>query len=658
VLAALAYSFVSAVAFWQTGHTGAFSPYTQLVAAVGCWIAASIAVRRRPRAGVLVTLAVVWLEVHAGFAVAPSFPTPGLLVAPVLVMASGLLLGQRTAFLVAIASIVAATPAYLLGLDRTQLAFTRGDIYWLTVYATVIMAAWGVIAISLATLQRMVLAVRRKEGELSDLIEFAPDGIIVVGSDDRVRSVNPAAERLLGLPAHACIGRDITATLAAGGGVASVPTDTSGAPAADATRAYTFTRAMQPAIYVDIAWRTFGHDRRQLMLRDVSERVRSEQARRDAEAQLAHTQRLEAIGMLAGGVAHDFNNVLTTIGGSAHLLRDEPDDEQRLTLLDDIEAAQDRGATLTRQLLAFARREAVSPEVLDLGALVTDSQRLMQRLAGERMPISCDVAPDVRVRADLSQLEQALANLISNARDAMPEGGTCTITVRVHTDADGTRWARLRVSDTGIGMDPRTAARAFEPFFTTKPRGLGTGLGLASVHGIVLQHGGRAHIESSPGAGTSVVLEFPCTDAPIDAPHNRITTLPIEERGIGNVLVADDDDGTRAVVGRILQRAGYRVHLVPDGMQALRQLQSDPSAYDLLVTDVVMPGLTGPQLATRARAQQPTLPILFMSGYPEDALNDVERLGDSTGFLSKPFSGSELTQRVAEQLRSTHGTRD
>jgi CheY-like chemotaxis protein len=172
------------------------------------------------------------------------------------------------------------------------------------------------------------------------------------------------------------------------------------------------------------------------------------------------------------------------------------------------------------------------------------------------------------------------------------------------------------------------------------------------VHGIVLQSGGRAHIESAPGAGTSIVLDFPRVDAPLDAPRHRATLAPLETRGIGSVLVADDDDGTRAVVGRILQRAGYRVHLVPDGVQALRQLESDPAAFDLLVTDVVMPGLTGPQLASRVRAQQPTLPILFMSGYPEDALDDLERLGNSTGFLSKPFSGSELTQRVAEQLRN------
>lgn len=661
VLGALAYSVVSAVAFWQAGGEGAFSPYTQVMAAVACWIAAIVALRGRARLGVSLTLTAVWIEVHAGFVVAPSFPAPGLLVTPVLVMASGLLLGQRTALLVALASTAATTPAYLLGLDQSLLTFSRGDVYWLTVHATVTFAAWGLIAISLATLQRMVRAVRHKEAELSDMIEFAPDGIVVVGADDRVRSVNPAAERLLGLAAPTCLGQDITTLLSTAGGIASAPAETLAVPGADTTRAYTFTRASDAPIYVDIAWRTIGRDRRQLMLRDVIERVRAEQARRDAESQLAHTQRLEAIGMLAGGVAHDFNNVLTTIGGSAHLLHDEGDEALRLTLLDELEAAQERGATLTRQLLAFARREVVSPEVLDLGTLVTDAQRLMQRLAGERIPISCDVVPDVRLRADVSQLEQALANLVTNARDAMPDGGSCTITVRPHTDPDGTRWARLRVSDVGLGMDGTIAARAFEPFFTTKPRGRGTGLGLASVHGIVLQNNGRAQIESAPGAGTSIVLDFPFVDAPVTVPLDRSPAAPVEVPGMGTVLVADDDDGTRAVVGRILQRAGYRVHLVPDGMQALRQLEADPAAFDLLVTDVVMPGLTGPQLATRARAQHPTLPILFMSGYPEDALDDLQRLGDSTGFLSKPFSGPELTQHVAEQLRrrlGRQGTRD
>ncbi len=660
-LAAVAYSLVAAVAFWQAGGVGAFSPYTQLIAAIACWGAALVATTGQARLGVMLTLAAVWLEVHAGFVMAPAFPAPGLLVAPVLVTASGLLLGQRAALLVALSSVAAATPLYLWGLERSAATVSRGDLYWLTVHGTVTLAAWGLIAISLAALQRVVRAVRHHEGELSDMIEFAPDGIVVVGGDHRVRLVNPAAERLLGLTARDCVGQSIEDTLTKAGGVAHAADADVGTRGADTTCAYTFTRPAQTACYVDIAWRTLGPDRRQLVLRDVSERVRAEQARRDAEAQLAHTQRLEAIGMLAGGVAHDFNNVLTTIGGSAHLLRDESDEEHRVTLLDEIEVAQERGATLTRQLLAFARRDVVSPEVLDLGTLVTESQRLLQRLAGERIPISCDVAPDVRVRADVSQLEQVLANLITNARDAMPDGGTCTLSVRAHTDADGTRWARLRVSDTGIGMNARTAARAFEPFFTTKDRGQGTGLGLASVHGIVLQSSGRAHIESAPGAGSSIVLDFPRVDAPLDTPRHRHSTTPYETRGVGTVLVADDDDGTRAVVGRILQRAGYRVHLVPDGMQALRQLESDPSAFDLLVTDVVMPGLTGPQLAARVRERQPTLPILFMSGYPEDALDELERLGDSTGFLSKPFSGSELTQRVAQQLRgldTSRGTRD
>ena len=655
LLGAVAYSFVTAVAFWQAGRDGAFSPYTQLGAALACWVATAIAAGGRARLGVILTLLAVWVEVHAGLLIAPSFPSPGLLVAPVLVTGSGLLLGQRAALTVAFASLITSTPLYLMGLMRAGAAFSRSDLYWLAVHAAGTLAAWGMIAISLAALQRMVRAVRHKEGELADMIEFAPDGIIVLDAHDRVRLVNPAAERLLGLTASECSGQLFDETIHAAGGSINADSTPSGATGADATRAYTFTSPVRATRYVDIAWRTLGHDRRQLVMRDVSERVCAEQARREAEAQLAHTQRLEAIGMLAGGVAHDFNNVLTTIAGSAHLLRDEDDTEQRVALLDDIEGAQERGATLTRQLLAFARREVVTPEVLDLGALVTDAQRLLQRLAGERIPISCDVAPHVHLRADVSQLEQVLANLITNARDAMPDGGTCTMIVREHTDPDGTRWARVRVSDTGVGMDARTAARAFEPFFTTKPRGHGTGLGLASVHGIVLQNGGRTHIESAPGAGTSLVLDFPFVDAPLEAPRHRLSIAPLEERGIGNVLVADDDDGTRAVVGRILQRAGYRVHLVPDGVQALRQLESDPSAYDLLVTDVVMPGLTGPQLASRVRAQQPTLPILFMSGYPEDAIDELERLTDSTGFLSKPFSGSELTQRVAEQLRHANG---
>jgi signal transduction histidine kinase/CheY-like chemotaxis protein len=419
---------------------------------------------------------------------------------------------------------------------------------------------------------------------------------------------------------------------------------------------WTFARGEQLPVHVEVTWRQVDPRRRQLMLRDVSERVRAEEARHDIEVQLAHAQRLEAVGQLAGGIAHDFNNLLMTISGSADLLRSETDPDERTLLLDEVTAAQERGAALTRQLLAFARREVVRPIVLDLSALVAERQRVLQRVTGEVVKIFADLEPGCQVRGDVGQLEQVLVNLVSNARDAMPNGGTCAIHVGSVVHDDGIRWVQLRVVDTGVGMEPAVAARVFEPFFTTKPRGRGTGLGLASVHGIVMQSGGHVAVESTPGRGTTVALSFPFIDAPLEPKADRTSREmdTIADRDAassrGRILVAEDDDSTRAVVGRILQRAGYHVQLVPDGMQALRRIESDPQSIDLLITDVMMPGLTGPQLVQRARERVPSLRVIYLSGYPEDATTAAGGLPLGQAFLAKPFSGNELMRLVADQL--------
>ncbi|MDZ7632526.1 MAG: response regulator [Gemmatimonadaceae bacterium] len=412
-------------------------------------------------------------------------------------------------------------------------------------------------------------------------------------------------------------------------------------------------------VELEITWRAMDGGRRQLVLRDVSERMQAERVRREMELQLSHSQRLEAVGQLAGGIAHDFNNILTIVGTSAEVLRLELRDDGGHPLLDEILAAQERGAMLTRQLLAFARREVVQPRVFDLSQQVLTLRRLLQRVAGEQTKISCDVEPGCRIRADVGQMEQALVNLVGNARDAMPDGGTCTLSVVRMTNDDGETWVRLRVRDVGVGMDDATRGRAFEPFFTTKPRGRGTGLGLSAVHGMVLQSGGRADIESTLGLGTTVILEFPFADAPASVPEER--PEPVQGVSGGTILVAEDDDGTRASVARILKRQGYRVLLAPDGLQALRMAETHAGQFDLLVTDVMMPGLTGPKLAARLQTIAPGVPVLYMSGYPEDALSEVAGLHLETDFIAKPFTSAQLARRVSDKLAaaamSTGGTR-
>lgn len=655
LLSAVLYTLIAAIAWWQDTSATSFPHYTQPAAAIGCWIALLVVLRGEAQLGVGVAIATFFLEVHAAFAVAPVFPSPGMMASPVIVMATGLLLGSGAALAAAVASVAITGPLFIFGAAQRVVPFNREDVYWLVVHALVTLAAWALIAMSLSALRRMLRAVREKEEELQETIARAPDGILVVGQDDRVLAANPAAERVLGLAGPQCLGRSISDVLADAGGYGDPARTLQLTEPAQAPVSWTFIRAGQLPVHVEVTWRQVDEHRRQLMLRDVSERVRADEARHDIEVRLAHAQRLEAVGQLAGGIAHDFNNLLMTIGGSAELLRREVDPEQRTLLVDEVLAAQERGAALTRQLLAFARREVVRPIVLDLSALVAKLQRVLQRVAGDVVRVYCDLEPDAHVRADLGQIEQALVNLVANARDAMPQGGACAIHVDRVTDDGGAQWVRLRVIDAGIGMDGATAARAFEPFFTTKPRGRGTGLGLASVHGVVMQSGGRVSLDSTPGSGTTVTLSFPYVDAPVD----RAATLagdadPMRERDAGGsralVLVAEDDDSTRAVVGRILKRAGYRVQLTPDGVQALRRIQSDPTGIDLLITDVMMPGLTGPLLVSRALELVPTLRVIYMSGYPEDATTSGGGLPLGQDFLAKPFSGADLLRKVSEKL--------
>ncbi len=561
-LGAVAYTGVATMlVLLQTAAT-LISPWTSAVAAVVCWIALAIVLSGRARLGAALAAIACVLEVHIAFATTPVFPSVGLVAVPVLVIAVSLTFGATAGLGFTLASIVSTplllrqSPAFASG------AFGVGSAYWLAVQALVTFATWGLVAISLSTLRRVVELARAREQEVEAL-----------------------------------------------------------------------------------------------MRREVEERERAAAAQRDTQEQQAHSQRLEAIGQLAGGIAHDFNNLLMAISGSAELARDEADAEMRATLLDEVLAAQERGASLTRQLLAFARRDVAHPTVLDLSALVAQRQRLLQPIVGDRVQLVLDLEPDCRVRIDAAQIEQALVNLVANARDAMPGGGRCVITVRREATSGGPGQVRLRIEDEGMGMDAETAARAFEPFFTTKSRGHGTGLGLAAVQGIILQSGGTVTIESAVGKGTAILIVLPLVDAPLD--EHPFSPLPREPRARGGstILVVDDDDSTRTVVARILQRAGHRVLLAPDGLQAIRTIMADGESIDMLVSDVTMPGLTGPELAEAVQSRIPGLPMLFISGYPKDVVTAEGGLRPEDDLLTKPFTARELTDRVADRLAAARAAR-
>jgi len=386
-------------------------------------------------------------------------------------------------------------------------------------------------------------------------------------------------------------------------------------------------------------------------------------ARIELEAQLRQAQKMDAVGRLAGGVAHDFNNLLTVIGAhSAFLLESLPSDD---ALREDAEAIQQAGiraAGLTRQLLAFSRKQILKPTILDLNVVVEDTQKLLARLLGEDIQIVTELAPAVvSVVADASQLSQVLMNLAVNARDAMPGGGVLTIRTRIITinASEGGElvhavvgdYALLEVSDTGIGMDACVRARLFEPFFTTKEPGQGTGLGLATVYGIVKQSAGYVLVESTPSQGTTFQVYLPTTtkvtnemDQELRAAENAAV------RGVETVLLVEDERQVREIASRILKRHGYVVLLAASGAQALALSAEYASTIHLVISDAVMPGMTGAEVVRRLQEQRPALKALFMSGYTDDEILRRGIVSSTAAFIQKPFTLADFARAAREAL--------
>jgi len=387
---------------------------------------------------------------------------------------------------------------------------------------------------------------------------------------------------------------------------------------------------------------------------DVTERVRLEEL-------LRQSQKMEAVGQLAGGVAHDFNNLLTVINGYSDMVLGtlEPDDPNH-GLLADIREAGERAAALTRQLLAFSRKQVLLPHQVALGGVVLGLEKMLHRLLGEDVTLRTDLPaglPDVQV--DPGQLEQVVVNLCVNARDAMPQGGVITLSTSLAEVADeggapreGRRPGRyvvLSVADTGLGMPPEVRSRIFEPFFTTKELGKGTGLGLSTVLGIVEQSGGFLEVDSAPGRGSEFRIHLPAL-AP-GAESGASACEPNREPGGGEtILLVEDEPAVRDVALRILRQLGYEVHAAADPRTALEWLGAAEIRVDLLLTDVVMPGMGGPELAARCRGLRQELQVLFMSGYTDDSIGRYGLDQDTTAFLQKPFSGQELAQAVRRVL--------
>jgi signal transduction histidine kinase len=396
--------------------------------------------------------------------------------------------------------------------------------------------------------------------------------------------------------------------------------------------------------------------RNESLREEIDRRRRAERERGELEARFLQAQRMESVGRLAGGVAHDFNNLLTVINSYAELAAAHLTDGDPLKKnIDEIEKAGARAAGLTRQLLAFSRKQVLAPVVLDLNEIVTSLEQMLQRIIGEDIDLRTKLAPGiVRVNADQGQIEQVLMNLAVNARDAMPSGGRLLIeTDRVELDDEfvdsypGSTVGPnvvLTVSDSGVGIAADVRQQIFEPFFTTKEKGSGTGLGLATVYGIVRQSGGSIWVDSAPGCGTTFRIYLPTVSAEGD--DDRGGDRPTDGGGDETVLVVEDEPAVREVTCEMLEQAGYRVVAAADGVTALRLAEDRANQIDLLLTDVIMPSLSGPRLAERVCAVRPGLKVLFMSGYTDDAIARYEILDPGANLISKPFSTQTLLHRV------------
>jgi len=392
--------------------------------------------------------------------------------------------------------------------------------------------------------------------------------------------------------------------------------------------------------------------------RDVTER-------RQLEEELRHAQKMEAVGRLAGGIAHDFNNLLTAIGGFAHLLRLElealddglPEAEE---CLEGITRSAQRAAELTRQLLAFGRKQVLDSRVVDLNETIGKMRGMLRRLIEEDVTIVTRLAPDLgRIRVDPGQLEQVLLNLAVNARDAMPGGGTLAVETSNRAVRGGGgdaphfvrpgSYVQLRVRDTGTGMASEVLDRVFEPFFTTKEQGKGTGLGLSTVYGIVKQSGGYVLAESEIGGGSTFDVLLPRVD---ESPAPELPEASELPSGRGRVLLVEDEPAVRHLARRVLERSGYAVIEAADGEEAIRRFEESGAPVDLLLTDLVMPGMSGRALAERLTALSPGLPVVFMSGYPGDAFADGGPEGSPSYFLQKPFAPALLADHVRQALHA------
>ncbi|MFT3912859.1 MAG: PAS domain S-box protein [Anaeromyxobacteraceae bacterium] len=508
--------------------------------------------------------------------------------------------------------------------------------------------------------ERAVEALRLSEARFRALIEKSSDLIVLYDADLRITYWGPAVEAAVGWTAGERLGRRGLSTVHPDDAEeAARVLEAIVAPGATVQTSLRIPTKAGGHRTLEIIFRNLLHDPD---VRAIVSNGRDVTAQRSLEQQMRQAQKLESIGRLAGGVAHDFNNVLTVILSSASVMREDLAERGTVSSDDvkEIEDAGNRARELTRHLLAFARKSVLTPVVLDLGKLVLSGEKMLRRLIGEDVKLVVEVEPGLwNVHADPGAIDQALMNLVVNARDAMPDGGRLVVSLRNTRSPEGPPaahagdWVGLSVRDSGVGMPPDVVAHLFEPLFTTKEAGKGTGLGLATVHGIATQAGGHVHVESTPGQGSTFSICLPrCRE---DVAAAAPAAPRPSGQGTETVLVVEDDELVRTVAVRTLARAGYRVLEAAGGADAMAVAGRHPGPIDLVVTDVVLQGASGPEVAAALAALRPGLRVVYVSGHELELLSRRGVLATDVPFLAKPFSAEALAARVRAALDAPRG---
>jgi PAS domain S-box-containing protein len=505
------------------------------------------------------------------------------------------------------------------------------------------------------------IALEQSRQQHRDIVQYASVGVLQTDLNGKILLANPALARILGYDGpEDLIGRDMTAEVYWDPAQRPATIAQFVTPEGDAFEVH-WKRKDGTPVWVDVSGR--------MVTNAASGRVTLEgfvydlTARKKLELQFQQAQKMEAVGRLAGGVAHDFNNLLTVIGSCTEfVLGDEELAEKHKADLTEVKKATDRATSLTRQLLAFGRTQVLRPHTLNLNDRLSELLPMLKRLFETTIQIHIEPAPDLwAVRADPGQIEQVLLNLAINSRDAMPNGGTLTFTTEnavVLPEATGHgvyavkagEYVLLRVRDTGVGMSEETQRQIFEPFFTTKEIGKGTGLGLATAYGIVKQSGGYVKVRTAVGKGAEFMIYLPRTDAVANKPAHSETRS--DKPASGTILVAEDEAGVRRALQRMLFSAGYTVVTAANGAEALDLFAACGNDIDLLITDMVMPGMGGRELGRRCRALRNGLRVIYVSGYTRDSLLNQETFEEGTEFIEKPFTSEGILERISRVLHS------